>query len=93
MSDAVRQKPLTSYDSEKCGTGVPGLDSVMGGGYPTNHLFLIEGDPGTGKTTLALQFLMEGVRQGERGLYVTLSENARRRGAQARLTVHRFPSV
>jgi circadian clock protein KaiC len=76
MSDAVRQKPLTSHDSEKCGTGVPGLDSVMGGGYPTNHLFLVEGDPGTGKTTLALQFLMEGVRQGERGLYVTLSESA-----------------
>jgi len=76
MSDAVRQTPLTTHNPEKCGTGVPGLDSVMGGGYPTNHLFLVEGDPGTGKTTVALQFLMEGVRQGERGLYVTLSESA-----------------
>jgi circadian clock protein KaiC len=56
------------------GSGVPGLDSVMAGGYPRNHLFLVEGDPGTGKTTLALQFLLEGVRQGERGLYITLSE-------------------
>jgi circadian clock protein KaiC len=48
----------------------------MAGGYPTNQLFLVEGDPGTGKTTLALQFLLEGVRAGERGLYVTLSETA-----------------
>jgi hypothetical protein len=46
----------------------------MAGGYPGNHLFLVEGDPGTGKTTLALQFLLEGVRRGERGLYITLSE-------------------
>jgi circadian clock protein KaiC len=60
--------------TEIMGSGVPGLDSVMAGGYPRNHLFLVEGDPGTGKTTLALQFLLEGVRQGERGLYITLSE-------------------
>ena len=46
----------------------------MAGGYPSHRMFLVEGDPGTGKTTLALQFLMEGVRAGERGLYVTLSE-------------------
>jgi circadian clock protein KaiC len=48
----------------------------MAGGYPQNHLFLIEGDPGTGKTTVALQFLLDGVRRGERGLYITLSETA-----------------
>jgi circadian clock protein KaiC len=76
MSDAVRQQAATNHRPDKSGTGVPGLDSVMAGGYPTNHLFLVEGDPGTGKTTLALQFLMEGIRQGERGLYVTLSESA-----------------
>jgi circadian clock protein KaiC len=57
-------------------TGVTGLDSVMGGGYPTNHMFLVEGDPGTGKTTLGLQFLLEGARRGEPGLYITLSESA-----------------
>jgi circadian clock protein KaiC len=62
--------------TEVMSSGVPGLDSVMAGGYPANHLFLVEGDPGTGKTTLALQFLLEGNRQGERGLYITLSESA-----------------
>jgi circadian clock protein KaiC len=56
-------------------TGVPGLDSVMAGGYPQGHLFLVEGHPGTGKTTLALQFLLEGMRQKEPGLYITLSES------------------
>jgi len=55
-------------------SGVPGLDSVLAGGYPRNHLFLVEGDPGTGKTTLAMQFLMQGVAEGEPGLYITLSE-------------------
>ena len=55
-------------------TGIPGLDYVLRGGFPANHLYLIEGDPGTGKTTLALQFLLEGLRCGEKGLYVTLSE-------------------
>ena len=56
-------------------TGVHGLDEILGGGLPTNHLYLIDGHPGTGKTTLALQFLLEGVAKGERGLYVTLSES------------------
>lgn len=56
--------------------GIPGLDDILGGGLPTNHLYLIDGEPGTGKTTLALQFLLEGVAKGERGLYVTLSESA-----------------
>lgn len=55
-------------------TGVPGLDEVLPGGLPANRLYLVEGMPGTGKTTLALQFLLEGRRSGERGLYVTLSE-------------------
>jgi len=55
-------------------TGVEGLDDVLGGGLPRNRIHLVEGDPGTGKTTLALQFLLEGVRLGEPGLYVTLSE-------------------
>ena len=57
-------------------TGVPGLDDVLGGGLTPSRLYLLEGTPGTGKTTLALQFLREGVARGERTLYITLSETA-----------------
>lgn len=55
-------------------TGVEGLDNVLGGGFAPGRLYLIEGPPGSGKTTLALQFLREGARRGEPSLYVTLSE-------------------
>src|SRR4051794_22719422 len=57
-------------------TGIEGLDFLLDGGLPAHRLHLIEGDPGTGKTTLALQFLMEGRSLGEQCLYVTLSETA-----------------
>ena len=62
---------------EICSTGVAGLDQVLGGGLPRACLHLIEGSPGVGKTTLAMQFLLEGVRRGESCLYVTLSESQR----------------
>jgi circadian clock protein KaiC len=55
-------------------SGIRGLDDVLGGGLTPNRLYLLEGMPGSGKTTLAFQFLMEGARRGERVLYVTLSE-------------------
>jgi circadian clock protein KaiC len=57
-------------------TGVPGLDDILLGGLAEGRVFLLEGSPGTGKTTMALRFLVEGARNGERGLYVTLSETA-----------------
>lgn len=54
--------------------GVEGLDDILMGGLPENHVYLLEGNPGSGKTTLALQYLLEGAKQGQAGLYVTLSE-------------------
>ena len=59
---------------ERTPTGVPGIDNVLGGGLPRGQMFLVEGSPGVGKTTVALQYLLEGVRRKERCLYVTLSE-------------------
>src|SRR5215831_4701670 len=59
----------------RCRSGCPGLDDVLGGGLPVGHFYLIEGEPGTGKTTLGLQFVAEGVKRGEQVLYATLSES------------------
>jgi circadian clock protein KaiC len=66
-------------------TGVEGLDEILEGGLPPNRVYLVEGEPGTGKTTLALQFLLEGARRGEAGLYVTLSETKEELRAVAEL--------
>src|SRR5262245_19747176 len=55
-------------------TGVPGVDEILSGGFARGALCLVEGNPGTGKTTLALRFLIEGAAEGERTLYITLSE-------------------
>jgi circadian clock protein KaiC len=60
--------------ADQAGTGVLGLDDVLQGGLSRGHVFLVEGEPGAGKTTLALQFLLEGARAGENCLYITLSE-------------------
>jgi circadian clock protein KaiC len=65
----------TSALSERLSTGIVGLDYILKGGLPKNRLHLIEGNPGTGKTTVGLQFLLAGARLGEKGLYVTLSES------------------
>jgi circadian clock protein KaiC len=64
----------SEYEDEKAASSVPGLDDILCGGFARGGLFLIEGTPGTGKTTLATKFLLEGVRLGERCLYITLSE-------------------
>lgn len=56
-------------------TGISGLDDILCGGLPAGHVYLIEGDPGSGKTTLGLQFLLQGVANGEPTLYVTLAES------------------
>jgi circadian clock protein KaiC len=64
-------------------TGIAGLDSILAGGFPRNRMYLVQGDPGVGKTTLGLKFLLEGLQQGEPGLYVTLSETAEELGSVA----------
>src|SRR6476646_406647 len=61
-------------DGEGISTGITGFDALLDCGFAFNRLHLVEGHPGTGKTTLALQFLMEGRDRGEKGLYITLSE-------------------
>ena len=65
-------------------TGIEGLDYILLGGFPRNHVYLLQGDPGVGKTTLGLQFLLEGARHGEKGLYITLSETRRELESVAR---------
>jgi circadian clock protein KaiC len=74
----------TSKELTVAATGIAGLDKILRGGFPKNRLYLVEGSPGTGKTTLALQFLLEGVRRGEKALYVTLSETKEELSAVAR---------
>ncbi|HEU4502323.1 MAG TPA: ATPase domain-containing protein [Nitrospira sp.] len=70
----MKQSTVSSPIDERCHTGVEGLDEILAEGLPCNCFYLIQGDPGSGKTTLALQFLLEGVRRGEKALYITLSE-------------------
>jgi circadian clock protein KaiC len=65
---------MTDSSGAKAKTGVDGLDDILSGGLSRRHVFLLEGAPGSGKTTIALQFLLEGAAIGERCLYVTLSE-------------------
>jgi circadian clock protein KaiC len=69
---------LTAKDQSKAraSLGVAGLDDITAGGLAPGHVYLLEGSPGTGKTTIALQFLRAGAERGEQGLYITLSETA-----------------
>src|SRR5262245_14387449 len=64
----------TTHSQRTASTGIVGLDDILRGGFTPNRLYLVEGVPGSGKTTIALQFLQEGARLGEPVLYVTLSE-------------------
>ena len=66
---------LKPVPPERVATGIWGMDDILDGGLPANHLYLLEGAPGSGKTTLGMQFLQAGVQAGERVLYVTLSES------------------
>lgn len=74
----MTDEPVTGRDADhddpRLSTGSAGLDDILGGGLDANRMYLYEGSPGAGKTTIALQFLLEGVRRGESVLYVALSE-------------------
>ncbi len=63
--------------ASRVSTGIAGLDSILGGGLPQGHMYLVEGESGAGKTTLGMQFLLDGYRRGERTLWISLSEAER----------------
>lgn len=65
----------TNKTEKKLKTGISGFDQVLNGGIPENRLYLMQGEPGTGKTTIAFQFLLEGIKNGERCLYISFSES------------------
>nr|AUN37257.1 circadian clock protein KaiC [uncultured bacterium] len=69
-----RQRAARGTIASPCSSGIPGLDNILAGGYSRNRLYLLEGVPGSGKTTVAMQFLLAGVKLGEPVLFVTLSE-------------------
>jgi circadian clock protein KaiC len=69
------QRTTSIEAGSRISSGCAGLDNILQGGLPQGHLYLLEGDPGAGKTTLALQFVAEGVKKGEKTLYITLSES------------------
>jgi len=71
MSETKASLPVSD---PRCPSGIEGLDNILSGGLPSKCFYLVQGDPGSGKTTLALQFLLEGVRRGEKVFYITLSE-------------------
>src|SRR5579862_5798071 len=60
--------------NDRSRTGIAGLDDILHGGLIPQRLYLVDGDPGSGKTTLSMQYLLEGVQRGEKCLYITLSE-------------------
>jgi circadian clock protein KaiC len=74
---SVSTESLDDPELPKISTGNAGLDNILGGGIDPDRMYLFEGQPGSGKTTLALEFLLEGVRNGEPTLYITLSETER----------------
>jgi circadian clock protein KaiC len=75
MSEQAHIGMDEASEAERISTGSAGLDDILGGGFDRNRMYLYEGRPGSGKTTIALQFLLAGARSGERVLYITLSES------------------
>ncbi len=76
MTEHLQSRRAARKAVRRISTGVPGLDDILCGGLTAERVYLVEGSPGAGKTTLGLQFLLDGVARGEKGLYITLSETA-----------------
>jgi len=76
VPDQPKHEVSVFPNANRIPTGTSGLDDILGGGLTAARIYLVEGTPGSGKTTLALQFLLDGARNGDIGLYVTLSETA-----------------
>src|SRR4051812_46462225 len=74
---AMVDEASESSDDKAASTGVAGLDEILKGGFPCGEMNLVQGGAGTGKTTLALQFLFAGAAAGEKGLYITLAQTKR----------------
>lgn len=70
----LNKNEVQKTDINRLKTGVDGLDEIINGGIPENNLVLVSGGPGSGKTTIGLQFLLEGIKNGETGIYVNLDE-------------------
>jgi circadian clock protein KaiC len=71
------KESFDAHELPRISTGNAGLDDILGGGIDPERMYLIEGQPGSGKTTIALEFLLEGVKRGEPTLYISLSETER----------------
>src|SRR5947207_4860071 len=82
--DPMHDDARISNRAVKAATGIRGLDDILRGGFTSKRIYLLEGVPGAGKTTLAMQFVLEGIRNGESALYVTLSETEEEIRAVAR---------
>ena len=67
-------------------TGISGLDEILSGGLARGHVFLLEGEPGAGKTTVAVQFVLEGAKAGERSLYILFPRPSRNFATERRRT-------
>jgi len=76
MTQSLHSRRAARKATRRISTGIPGLDDILHGGLTAERVYLVEGTPGTGKTTLGLQFLLDGLAKGEPGLYITLSETA-----------------
>src|SRR5262245_29273272 len=74
LPDSINHQAKERLDESTAPSGIAGLDDILRGGFPRGCLTLITGTPGTGKTTLAMQFLLEGVKANESSLYIALSE-------------------